>query len=356
MTHRVLSLRADSGGCAKYRIIDPANAVQAAGFDFDVRIDTNIAVEASKDSRTGRVTVHEVQEDVDLLIVQRPLDHSWVEVFRQAQEQGIACIFELDDDFEFVHPQNAAWPNVQPDRQPLSNWQWLHKTAALADHVTVSTPALLRYAPHGRGTVVRNYVTETVEIDRSGIEAPRVGWSGMIATHPRDLDETRGGVARALKELGSGIHVLGAGEGVRRGLGLTDPTIRMYVTKWVPVDAYMQSLAELFEIGIVPLEPGNFNEAKSHLKGLEMAACGIPFVASPTSEYRRMNAWGLGELASAPGDWRRHIVKLARGDRWRREGERHRELVAKSFMIADHAHEWADAWTKAIEHRRSMSR
>jgi hypothetical protein len=39
-------------------------------------------------------------------------------------------------------------------------------------------------------------------------------------------------------------------------------------------------------VGLVPLTRGPFNEAKSYLKGLEYAAAGIPFIATPTEEYQ----------------------------------------------------------------------
>jgi hypothetical protein len=50
------------------------------------------------------------------------------------------------------------------------------------------------------------------------------------------------------------------------------------------------------DIGLVPLEARDYNRAKSALKGMEYAACGIPFVASPSPEYIR---FACGILAGA---------------------------------------------------------
>jgi hypothetical protein len=71
------------------------------------------------------------------------------------------------------------------------------------------------------------------------------------------------------------------------------------------------------DIGIVPLEARDYNRAKSALKGMEYAACGIPFVASPSPEY----AWlGCGILAGAsledqsPAAWQAALERLLDSD------------------------------------------
>ena len=62
---------------------------------------------------------------------------------------------------------------------------------------------------------------------------------------------------------------------------------------------YTSSVAEL-GVGLVPLLDSAFNRAKSWLKGLEYAALGVPFVASPTPEYVKLAGLGAGLLADDP--------------------------------------------------------
>ena len=54
------------------------------------------------------------------------------------------------------------------------------------------------------------------------------------------------------------------------------------------------------------------NDAKSDLKGLEYAASGIPFVASPSRPYRQLaDDWGdCVRLANKPADWVKHLRRL----------------------------------------------
>ena len=58
-------------------------------------------------------------------------------------------------------------------------------------------------------------------------------------------------------------------------------------TGMIEQELFHAQVAQL-DTGIVPLQRSRFNEAKSNLKGLEYAALGVPFVASPTAEYERL--------------------------------------------------------------------
>src|SRR5690606_5690133 len=121
---KVLALRADSGGCAFYRMYEPARVVQALDSTVQVDVRADLDVEATRDPVTKLVTVSEVKEDVDLIIFQRPLSQAMYAAIVQAKKQGIATIVEMDDDLERVHPQNVAWTRMQPKYSPTSNYEW----------------------------------------------------------------------------------------------------------------------------------------------------------------------------------------------------------------------------------------
>jgi len=103
------------------------------------------------------------------------------------------------------------------------------------------------------------------------------------------------------------------------------------------------SLLSGFHIGLVPLVPSPFNEAKSYLKGLEYAAAGIPFIATPTAEYRRLHEAGVGRLASTPDEWRDHATELLDWDVRVEEADRQREVVLRDFDISTTGEAWATA-------------
>lgn len=348
---RVLLLRADAGGCAFYRIQEPARVV-GEQFDVDIRVATSARVDATKDPRTGLTTVREVQEDVDLIVFQRPLLNAFTSFIQQARRQGIASIVELDDDFTTVHPKNAAWRHMQPSHSPISNYTWVQSAAYEADLVTVSTPALEKFAPHGRVQVLRNCLPESIFSIRKKSDkdvSRTIGWSGTLATHPDDLEQTQGAVANILRRNDVHFFNVGDGAGVGPALGLGDQELVDF-SGWVPLDDYYQTIADNFGIGIVPLDMSPFNQAKSALKGLEMAALGIPFVASPTDEYKRLIANGAGALASTPEEWTKGLNYLLKDPKRRyMAGKRYRDHIREHYTYEDNAYRWFDAWTEAVQ-------
>lgn len=347
----VLALAADDGGCGFYRLRAPSAEVARLG--IDIAVADGIDVEASHDPSTGVTTIHEVKTDADLIIVQRPLDPTMTSMIKQAKRQGIATIVEIDDDFETVHPDNMAYPYMN---QKTSNWRSVYAACAEADHVTVSTLALSKYAPHGRYTVLRNAVplsifdTQPVTTDQPW---PRIGWTGTVATHPHDLQVTKGRISRLLKDNGLGFNVIGDGDNVQRNLRL-DRSTPVHATGWVELSEFYHTVASTLDIGIVPLEISPFNQAKSALKGLEYAALGIPFVASPTREYELLALDGVGKIANTPGDWDKHIQRMIdRPEETARLGREYRDRIEAEHTYRVRAPEWASAWGRAIDYRKT---
>jgi glycosyltransferase involved in cell wall biosynthesis len=91
---------------------------------------------------------------------------------------------------------------------------------------------------------------------------------------------------------------------------------------------------------LVPLNLVPFSEAKSYLKGLEYAASGIPFVASPTYEYRLLAKEGIGRIASTPDEWRDHVTELLDPDVRAAEAEKQLALVRSRYDISTKGEEW----------------
>lgn len=348
---KVLALAADEGGCGFYRVRAPSDEVRKLGVDVEVSDGVDASASMDKD---GMVTVHEVRTDADLIVFQRPLDNSMTAVMLQAQRQGIATIVEIDDDFSSVHTGNIAHQHMHGKKS--TGAQWVEKAASLADHVTVSTPQLTKYARHGRSSILRNCVPDSIFQTKSKAstpDAPRIGWTGSVQTHPTDLQATKGAIRDVLRANNLAFYVVGDGEYVATNLSL-DKHTPVYNTGWVDLDLYYESMKSFIDIGIVPLELSPFNEAKSSLKGMEYAALGIPFVASPTREYQRLEAYGIGKTAKTPSEWRKHVQRIMD-----RTSETERLVVeARGRMEADHTYsvnapKWLEAWEKAIDYRKT---
>ena len=199
--------------------------------------------------------------DADVVVLQRPLRHQTYLTIRGLQQHGIKVVVELDDDFQAVQLTNAAYKESSPLLSPEKNWEWLKKSCEIADWVTVTTPAVAaRYAPHGRVTVLPNYVPASyLSIERVPHAGTWVGWSGSVRTHPGDLELTQGQVSRAITDAGAYLHAIGTGEGVRDRLGHSGP---MSQTGWVSLADYPEFVVDL-DVGIVPLKLNRFNAGRA---------------------------------------------------------------------------------------------
>lgn len=345
MSLRVALFPADQGGCGMYRMRLPA---AASGIDT-VFPDTLTVRRSTRDwSHIIGATV-----DADIAVIQRPMRAAIVDAIPHLQRAGVAVVIELDDDFGRLHAQHPAFQLTHPTSSPDLNWRHLQRACRLADLVTVSTPALAqRYRPDA--LVLPNCVPERLLTIRAERDGRTVGWGGATVVHPGDLDVTRGGVAQAVADTGARFLNIGPG-GVARQLGFaTEPD----ATGGLPFDRYHQALAQL-DVGIVPLADTAFNAAKSALKGLEYAALGIPYVASPTPEYQRLHdLHGLGLIArDRSRDWRNQTRRLLTDASLRDEIAEHgREQIAEHHVMERNGWRWAEAWEHAAEIRNATPR
>ena len=332
----VLLLPADAHGCGYYRMRLPGHFAES-----DTTINDGLRVDA-----TGKVNVG---EDTDVVVFQRTLQSRMPDFIRSLQRQGIACVVELDDDMAALDAQHANFREVHPRYSPDANWQHLKACCALADLVTVTTPALAeRYAGHGRYAVLPNYVEDAL----LAYEPERkwgIGWSGYVPTHPND-PQVMGAAAADLERQGHQWRVIGDGVGAAEAFGLDD----VKDTGWLEQGAYYHGVATL-RAGVVPLADSAFNRAKSWLKGLEYAALGVPFVASPLPEYVRLqNEAGAGMLASKPRQWRAYLKAIMEDESKAYELAAHaRAQVAGRLTIQANAWKWDEAWARAVTHRHA---
>lgn len=367
---RVRLQPADSGGCGNYRLRWPGAALQAMGADV-VIAERHLEGERMR-SVLGDRLVRIPDPDCDVVVFQRPMDPGLVEALPVLRRQGVATVVEIDDDFHALPKGHPARRHTAAMLNPDMNRVWLRRLCEAADLVTCTTPALAeRYAPHGRAAIIPNYVPAWyLNIDPGGHDGPPiVGWTGSTVTHVGDLDVTGGAVARAMDATGARLHIVGTGHGVREGLDLGD---RPYTASgWLPADRYPTEYAGL-DVAIVPLDLNRFNESKSYLKGLEAAALGVPFVASPTGPYRTLVAGGEqmerlvaerpdlvsyghapGLLADTPDDWERHLTALLSDPEYRRGVAASGAAFAARNTIEGNCWRWLEAWEQAVTNMRN---
>lgn len=334
----VLLLPADTHGCGYYRMRMPGHYAES---DTTVRDRLAIAPDGS---------IRET-EAADVVVFQRPMHARMPDFVRQFQRQGVAVVVELDDDMGALDAQHVTFAEVHPKRSPESNWRHLKTCCSLADLVTVTTPALAqRYAAHGRYAVLPNYV-ESALLNVRPDEQDGFGWAGYVPTHPNDL-QVAGPALRDVARFGHCFRVIGPSVGVREAADLdAEPES----TGWLDLASYYREVSTL-RAGIVPLADSAFNRAKSWLKGLEYAALGVPFVATPTPEYQRLqNEGGAGLMADKPRTWRNHLHSLLSDETLHMELADHARQCVRSLTIERNAWCWDEAWARAVTYRHARA-
>jgi hypothetical protein len=351
---------ADTTGCGWFRLLWPVEYLRRAlpaGVEIEVRPPTERDLKLRME---GERVVEVVDPEPDAVYVFQRLTHSWMaQAVPLLTAAGAAVVIDVDDDLGSIHPRNPAYEALhprragQPDpvRREIHRHSWAHLAQACRDAtlVTVSTPALLpRYAAHGRGHVLNNYLPD----DYFGVpheDNDAIGWPASIQSHPDDPSAVGGAVAR-LTGAGASFHVIGDPTGVGAAFGLReDPS----GTPPVPVQQWPAAVARL-GVGIAPLADTRFNACKSWLKPLEMSALGVPWVASPRAEYARLHKRGAGVLADTGRRWHRELERLHSSPALREDRAADGREVAAGLRLSDHAWRWLEAWSRADGSRRSQ--
>lgn len=340
----IQSVPSDEHGCGLYRTYMPSAACH-------VEVLADLPVQFDQDA-SGRISVTDAWtglEGADVVNIHRPTTRHMFEALQILQSKGVAIVVDVDDDLQAIPRGIDVWDQAQPHQNEDENWGWVLKATQMADMVTVSTPALAdRYGRHGRVAVIENCVApDWLDTTPAKHETPVVGWAGSSVHHPYDLEEAGSEVVDAVRRHGARFHTVGQGQSLLR-FGFT-PDDDATWEPWVALDRYPSTISQ-FDLGLVPLADSQFTRAKSWLKGLELAALGVPFIASDRPEYRRL---GAGLLAKRKLDWRRHLDRLLGSPDEREElAGRGREIAAR-WTVDKHAHRWMEAWEQGWHNRQT---
>lgn len=320
----VLVLTVEKDGSSRCRLEYPARALQAQGADVKIR-------HAAKGGTFP---------DADVIVVNRPVRELQARLVLALVDSGHRVVVDMDDDLDDLSPDHSMFG--------LDTF-WLHGACRVASAVTVSTPGLLDIYGYGHGVVVRNRIPESMlTVGPKPHVKPFVGWYGTVGSHPNDLQQCGLGVKAAMFATGAEFIYTGPQVEIPRlrdALLLHHEVIQ--ATGWYHDRALFAKAVASATVGIVPLENTMFNWCKSWLKGLEFAACGVPFVASPTEEYLRLSGMGAGVTATTTLHWKRWLTSILRNP------DLHEELVVKGREVASNltyekgAGEYWDAWVGA---------
>jgi len=167
----------------------------------------------------------------------------------------------------------------------------------LADRASSAGAAKIEFLP----SVVD--ITRYTPKEKTG-EQFRIGWIGSPVTAPF-LGLIREALEEAARQTGARLVLVGAGD--RDPL----PVVGKELLPWSEGSevAHIQS----FDVGIMPLPDGPFEQGKCGYKLIQYMACGLPVVASPVGVNKRIVEQGkTGLLASNTAEWVEALVKLSK--------------------------------------------
>ena len=324
---RVLAHPADPWGSGHYRVIQPFEALKAAGHSEGALYATLLD------------TVEQARIDPDVVVLQRRVSDDELDCMRRMPRFSRALkVFELDD-----YLPNLPAKNIHREHMPRDILRGLRRAFALVDRLVVSTPALAEAfaGMHPDIRIARNRLPPSwwkslPAPQRNTGPKPRVGWAGGLS-HTGDLEM----VAGVITEL--------AGEVDWVFFGLCPERLRPHVAEFhlgVDIGVYPRMLARLnLDLAIAPLEQNRFNECKSNLRLLEYGACAVPVVCSDIRPYRE-DGLPVTCVRNRHRDWIAAIRdQLADADARAATGDALRAVVQRDWMLADAGlEEWRAAW------------
>jgi glycosyltransferase involved in cell wall biosynthesis len=202
---------------------------------------------------------------------------------------GAKIIYDLDDDLLAPHPSAPVERDLEEIRPKV---RFLLREA---DAVIVSNPVLsVRLQRRVSNVAVwENALDEALVPTLT--KAPRNACLGYFGTHShlRDLMAIVNSLATSAPQ-GSGkpkLELCGISDDPRI-VGLVS---HRFDVRRRPLQAHYSGFhamlaASRWTVGLAPLLPGEFNDAKSDIKVLDYAAAGIPVVVSDACAYRHLDA------------------------------------------------------------------
>jgi len=318
------------GGVAWYRCLLPMNFLGKAGWqvimsypDFNVEHGFGAILPEQKKTMYG----------LDIVVLKGVRQNSAIKMVQQAREVGQRVVVDVDDLLSGIDRSNKAFKYFSPQHNPDINWEHHEEICKAADLVTVSTPYLLQHYMR-LGCRHVELVRNGVDMERYRMkdvfpERPTLGWVGSVSWRSNDLWVCSGWLEGFLRRHKLRFRHMGHQPRPHKPFAISAGVDDSLVDA-LP-GALITGYPKLFEgidIGIVPLRlPLPFNEAKSCLKGLEYAASGIPFIASPSEEYQRLARHGIGRVAGSADEWLHHLEELLDPEVRKEEALRNRELL-----------------------------
>ncbi len=227
---------------------------------------------------------------------------SFDKVFKTLKNDGIRIIYDMDDALDLIDTTNPFYYNVKKDAGSQ------REIFAYADHITVATQELARYARERTTapiTVIPNcYDQKEWNYPRPTRDGIRIGFAGS-STHVEDLLIVLPAICNLQKKYDIRFLIMGFGqdsyeqwltlfkfssppEGIA-AINKLEEYMKDITFEWIPyVDFqhYPSTLINMsLDIGLCPLKDTPFNRCRSASKAMEYTLAGALAIASNIPTY-----------------------------------------------------------------------
>jgi glycosyltransferase involved in cell wall biosynthesis len=382
---RVAFIPSDMDAPGSYRCLFPGRQLGQHSYEV-VMPDKNI-VEGDDGKRRFNFNVgfDPITPAANLWVIQSRFERMWgEEALARLRMNGVAVIADVDDNYEELPAWNPAFLGTHPYRRddgvivnraerrklakqigfkvpPNKKNRWhLREMLKRVDALTVSTPYLAelysQYAPEVH--VIRNSVdwdmweniTPQYDVDRGG--RVRIGYTGVWSYRQADIALLKN-VVRPILDKYPHVDFVANNAKVHDFLNVPlgrRVTIPEYDFLNIDTNEYeMPTKTATMDIGLVPLVRNGLNEGKSHLKGMELNAAGIPYIASGTESYRWYTNDDNGFIANSDREFRDRLCELIEDNDLRHDmGWKGRLLVQHNHTVQENWHQWADVYDNVV--------
>jgi len=280
-----------------------------------------------------------VPEEYDVVVLHRPLAKDLPRRVARYREAGLQVVLDEDDDLYHIPKWNAAMRELLYGRGGIA----VHEEAMhMATAVTVSTEPLKALYEDMLDVPVHlcpNHLP-TMQVPKMPRPADDtrvlVNWAGITLSHGQDLEWLKPAVTQLLK----GCTFVTIGDPDTPGvLGVPDD-VEVELFPFVHDMPNLYTMMGYADIGIVPLLPGTFNEAKSWLKALEYMTQGVPVVVVDLPEQRKVVSDGYnGFVVSTPQEMAERVQQLVHDPELRREMGQNAWNTGRNMAI-EHTEHW----------------
>lgn len=293
--------------CAYYRTFVPYMEIAK-----DPRVDIRIS------------TVLSQRSDIDWadhIVFQRKVSQEAVLIAKQAKQCGKATYFDIDD---YLH----GLPDYHPYKGFYENGNYLQEMDELCnvvDRITVSTPYLKilykeRY-PSALISVVKNTTQIRPVAKRRLSKRTYIGWAGGLS-HKADLAILVNPIRAILKEHPEvdfmTINYPGYKENDQAADVFAEIPANRRIHLYGTEPHLVSNLISLLDIGLAPLIDNDFNWAKSNVKFMEYAMCGVPMIATKIGPYID-DAEACALVNNGTSEWYREMDWLVQNKKCRIE-------------------------------------